>query len=70
MRIINHHHAWPWPKRARKTWVTLVVIVAIVVLAALTGHGTAAVVTVMLAVLTVAAEELFRAALRYWLRAV
>jgi hypothetical protein len=70
VRIIKHHDAWPWPKETRKTRVTLVVIVAIVVLAALTGHGTAAVVTVALAMLTVAVEELFRAALRYWLRAV
>ncbi|CAM5504901.1 hypothetical protein [Streptomyces aurantiogriseus] len=68
MRIINTHDAWPGPKQARKATVVLVVIVAVVVLAALAGHGTAAVVTVALAALTVAVEELLRAALRYWLR--
>ncbi|MET8801623.1 hypothetical protein [Streptomyces sp. NPDC004546] len=71
MRIINTHHAWTGPKQARKAAVTLVVIVAVVVLAAtLAGHGTTAVITVTLAALTVAVEELVRAALRYWLRVV
>ncbi|MET7874280.1 MULTISPECIES: hypothetical protein [Streptomyces] len=38
--------------------------------AAMTGHGPAALAAVTLAMLAVAAEELLRAALRYWLRAV
>ncbi|MEU6550751.1 hypothetical protein ABZ915_10755 [Streptomyces sp. NPDC046915] len=70
LRIIDVHHAWSMPKQARKAAVTLVVIVTGVVLAALAGHGTAAVVTVALAALTVAVEELLRATLRYWLRVV
>ncbi|MGW1398405.1 hypothetical protein ACWCRF_06900 [Streptomyces sp. NPDC002405] len=70
MRIINTHHAWTGPKQARKAAVTLVVIVAVVVLVALAGHGTAAVIAVILAALTVAVEELLRAALKYWLRVV
>ncbi|MGW3007457.1 hypothetical protein ACWC9R_01260 [Streptomyces sp. NPDC001219] len=37
--------------------------------AAMTGHGRAALTAVILAMLAVAAEELLRAALRYWVRA-
>ncbi|MFF7759786.1 hypothetical protein [Streptomyces griseorubiginosus] len=70
MRIVDTHHAWPWPKQARKAVVLLVVIIAAVVLAASVGHGTEAVVAVALAVATVLVEELLRAALRYWLRVI
>lgn len=69
MRITHTHDAWPWPKETRKATVALVVIVVVAVVAAtLTGHGTAVVGAIALAALTVAVEELLRAALKYWLR--
>ncbi|MFI5522666.1 hypothetical protein [Streptomyces platensis] len=50
--------------------MTLVVIIVVgLAAAAMTGHGRAALTAVTLAMLAVAAEELLRAALRYWLRA-
>ncbi|MFJ5996783.1 hypothetical protein [Streptomyces sp. NPDC092370] len=71
MRIAITHDAWTWPKQARKGVVTLVVIIIVgVIVAAAAGHGRAALAAVALALLTVAAEELFRAALRYRLRVV
>lgn len=71
MRTANVHHAWTWPSQARKTVVTLIVIIVVgSAAAAMTGHGRAALTAVTLAMLAVAAEELLRAALRYWLRAV
>lgn len=51
--------------------MTLVVIVILaVIVACLTGHGATAVGTITVAALTVAVEELLRAALKYWLRVV
>ncbi|MGW6532025.1 hypothetical protein [Streptomyces venezuelae] len=51
--------------------MTLVVIIVVgSTAAAMAGHGRAALTAVTVAMLTVAAEELLRAALRYWLRAV
>ncbi|MFD9438854.1 hypothetical protein ACFWBR_08045 [Streptomyces sp. NPDC060006] len=71
MRIVNVHHAWAWPSQTRKAMVTLGVIIIVgVSVAAMAGHGTAALTVIVMAVLTVAAEELLRAALRYWLRVV
>ncbi|MEU1849216.1 hypothetical protein ABZ499_08005 [Streptomyces sp. NPDC019990] len=71
MRIATTHDAWTWPKQTRKGAVTLVVIIIVgVIVAAAMGQAKAALVAVALAVLTVAVEELLRAALRYWLRVV
>ncbi|MFJ6130603.1 hypothetical protein ACIQKE_36595 [Streptomyces griseoviridis] len=69
MRIANHHHAWTWPKPTRKPVVALVTVIVLTVVAAhLTGYGTTVLVTITLAALTVAVEEIVRAALKYWLR--
>ncbi|WP_405012212.1 hypothetical protein [Kitasatospora sp. NBC_01539] len=69
MRIINVHHAWSLPPRARRTVLVLLgIIVLAVACASFTGHGTAALVAVATALLTVAAEELVRTAMRAWLR--
>jgi hypothetical protein len=71
VRIVNPHHAWTWPKQARKAAGTLSAIIILgVSVATMAGQGTAAVTAVIVAALTVAVEELLRAALRYWLRVV
>ncbi|MEV0470926.1 hypothetical protein [Streptomyces prunicolor] len=71
MRIVNVHHAWTWPSQTRKAMVTLGVIIVVgVSVAAMSGRGTAALTVIVMAMLAVAAEELLRVALRYWLRLV
>jgi hypothetical protein len=69
VRIAHTNHAWPWPKETRKATVTLVVVIIVAVVAAgFAGHGAAVAGVIALAALTVAVEELLRAALKYWLR--
>jgi hypothetical protein len=50
--------------------ILLGIIVVTVACASFVGHGTAVVVVVATALLTVVMEELMRTAMRYWLRTV
>ncbi|TXS62416.1 hypothetical protein EAO69_38995 [Streptomyces sp. me109] len=71
MRIINVHHAWfPPPRTRRAVLIPLGIMVVAVACASVMGHGTAVLVVVATALLTVMAEELVRTAMRYWLRTV
>jgi hypothetical protein len=63
------HYACAWPPHARKTVVTLIVIIVLgLTAAAMTGHGRVALTATILAMLAAAVEELLRAIQRYWLR--
>jgi hypothetical protein len=71
MRIVNVHHAWSLPPRTRGVVLVLLwTIVVAVACASFMGHGTAVLVAVATALLTVMVEELVRTAMRYWLRTV
>ncbi|WP_329273949.1 hypothetical protein [Streptomyces sp. NBC_01451] len=69
MRNAVTHHAWSLPPRAIKAVVPLVVIIVVVVVGAFAvGQGPAALTMVVMALLAAVAEELVRAAMRYWMR--
>lgn len=69
MRIVNIHHAWPVPSRAR--WGVLLVVVIIVLATIGASHavnGPTVVVVIGMALLTALTGELVRLTTRYWLR--
>ncbi|MEV6734490.1 MULTISPECIES: hypothetical protein [unclassified Streptomyces] len=66
MRIVDTHNAWSLPPRTKSGVLPLVVIIVVCIFgSAITGHAADALAVVVTVLLTVATEELVRAAMRH-----